>query len=172
MGKVIDTDELLMYISDKAFSNDVCVTKTEYIYWLYDQLKDYFEDQGDVFDFKDERIEMLNNRLETLMYVKRDCEDIYEKLDAILNEQMSVRWKELRTQLDNFGIDGTLVDTGTVYPLQNDIGYIATLAMRKKLLELEIHTITFKQVDESIQKFKDDMKDVIQEFDNYFAINA
>jgi arginyl-tRNA synthetase len=170
MGKVIDTDELLVFITDKAFSIDTFISDSEHICWLHARLKDFYEARGESFDFINERIDVLNGRIETLMSVKRSGYDIFEKLNAIFNERIKTRWEAIDVKLDTFGTEGLLTNTGLIMPLRSEISHLAMLDTRKRLMDWE-RIVTFNKVDDAIQALQDDFQEIVQEFDNFFAIN-
>lgn len=171
MGKVIDIDELLVFITDKVFSDDTLASKSDNIYWLHAKLKDFYQARGESFDFTDTRINALNERLEVLMSIKRSGHDIFENLKAMLNERINTRWEAIDTKLDTFGTEGFLTNTGLIMPLRGEITHLSILSTQIGLINLKLQMLTFNQVDEAIQTLKNDLQDIVQEFDNFFAIN-
>jgi hypothetical protein len=172
MGKVIDTDELLVFITDTAFSKDVWASDSANIYWIHAMLKDFYEARGEVFEYTDERIDALNERLEALMSVKRTGDDIYEKLKVILNERIQSRWTAIDAKLDSFGTEGLLTNTGSILPLRGELSHLTMLDTQKRLMDAQLRLVTFNQVDDVIQNLKDDLENIVYEFDNFFAING
>lgn len=172
MGIMVDTEKLLVYITDKAFENDAPASETKHIYWLYDQLKDYLEEQGEVFQYTDARIDALNDRLEALYAVQLTGKDIIDKLTAIMQTYFDARWREIDQKLDALGTDGLLLNTGLIMPFRSELTSLNSLHLRQRLIDLQITMVTFRNVDEKIQAIKNDLQDIVQDFDNYFAINT